>query len=51
MVIVEPAAKLLPLAGLVMEITDDDEEEITVTVTALDVVETPLASVATAVKL
>jgi hypothetical protein len=49
MLILEPDVKLFPLAGLVIETTGVDEV-FTVIVTAPDVVETPLASVALAVR-
>ena len=47
-VILEPAITLLPLAGLVIETTGDDEAVVTVIVIGLDIVDTPLASMALA---
>ena len=47
----EPAVKVLLLAGLVMDTVGGNDGRLTVTVTILDVVELLLASVALAVKL
>ena len=50
-VILDPAVKLLALAGLVMATTGEDEAAVvTVMVIGLDIVDTPLASVALAFK-